>query len=203
MTKKLEELLNLPESKEIIDEEKKKAKLEAKEEQKETFREIAEFDKITAALPQVKGLGQLADTELNDVADKAVGYGMPGVTVDGQDVLSVHEVVKEAVLRARNGDGPTLIECKTLSFLGHYPTMLKLEDIRDIKENQKWRKRDPLQILETHGKDKKYITDADLELINKQVAEEIESSVEISQKTPPTSRESAFKEIYKNPFGEI
>jgi len=72
MTKKLEELLNLPESKEIIDEEKKKAKLEAKEEQKETFREIAEFDKITAALPQVKGLGQLADTELNDVADKAM-----------------------------------------------------------------------------------------------------------------------------------
>ena len=51
---------------------KKKAKLEAKEEQKETFREIAEFDKITAALPQVKGLGQLADTELNDVADKAM-----------------------------------------------------------------------------------------------------------------------------------
>ena len=140
---------------------------------------------------------------INDVADKAVGYGMPGVTVDGQDVLSVHEVVKEAVLRARNGDGPTLIECKTLSFLGHYPTMLKLEDIRDIKENQKWRKRDPLQILETHGKDKKYITDADLELINKQVTKEIESAVETAQKTPPTSRESAFKEIYKNPFGEI
>ena len=75
--------------------------------------------------------------------------------------------------------------------------------LRDIKENQKWRKRDPLQILETHGKDKKYITDADLELINKQVTEEIESAVEISQKTPPTSRESAFKEIYKKPFGEI
>ena len=72
MTQKLEELLNLPESKEIIDEAKKKAKAEAKQEQKETFREIAEFDKITSALPQVKGLGQLADTELNDVADKAM-----------------------------------------------------------------------------------------------------------------------------------
>ena len=72
MTKKLEELLNLPESKEIIDEAKNKAKEEAKLEQKETFREIAEFDKITAALPQVKGLGQLADTELNEVADKAM-----------------------------------------------------------------------------------------------------------------------------------
>ena len=72
MTKKLEELLNLPESKEIIDQDKKKAKVEAKEEQKETFREIAEFDKITAALPQVKGLGELADKELNEVAEKAM-----------------------------------------------------------------------------------------------------------------------------------
>ena len=140
---------------------------------------------------------------INDIADKAVGYGMPGVTVDGQDVLAVYDVVKEAVERARNGDGPTLIECKTLSFLGHYPTMLKLEDIRDIKENQKWRKRDPLEILEVYGEDRKYITSTDVELITKQVAKEIENAVEIAQQTPPTSRESAFKEIYKNPFGEI
>ena len=72
MTKKLEELLNLPESKEIIDAEKSKAKVDAKKEQKETFREIAEFDKIAAALPQVKGLGELADKELNEVSDKAM-----------------------------------------------------------------------------------------------------------------------------------
>ena len=72
MTKKLEELLNLPESREIIDADNNKAKLEAKREQKETFREIAEFDKITAALPQVKGLGELADKELNEVSDKSM-----------------------------------------------------------------------------------------------------------------------------------
>ena len=139
---------------------------------------------------------------INDVADKAVGYGMPGVTVDGQDVLSVYEVVKEAVQRARDGKGPTLIECKTLSFLGHYPTMLKLEDIRDIKENQKWRKRDPLEILENHGRNKKYLTDKDIKLITTHVEDEIERAVEMSQKTPPTARESAFKEVYKKPFGE-
>ena len=74
MTKKLEELLNLPDSKEIIDQEKAKAKTKEKAvvEQKEDFRDIAELDKINAALPQVKGLGELADTELNDVADKAM-----------------------------------------------------------------------------------------------------------------------------------
>ena len=76
MTKKLEELLNLPDSKEIMQEEKEKAKKEAKNhaiaEQNDTVRDIAEMDKIAAALPQVKGLGELADKELNEVAEKSM-----------------------------------------------------------------------------------------------------------------------------------
>ena len=76
MTKKLEELLNLPDSKEIVNEAKKEDKKQKKEvalvEQSETIRNIAELDKITSALPAVKGLGEMADTELNDVADKAM-----------------------------------------------------------------------------------------------------------------------------------
>ena len=76
MTKKLEELLNMPESQEIIEAEKKDSKKEAKKsaivEQEETSRNIAELDKITAALPQVKGLGEMADKELNEVSDKAM-----------------------------------------------------------------------------------------------------------------------------------
>jgi hypothetical protein len=75
MTKKLEDLLNLPESKDIVEqaeaqqEEQKRYELEEAE---KTFRDIAEFDKIEAALPAVKGLGELADKELNEVADKAM-----------------------------------------------------------------------------------------------------------------------------------
>jgi hypothetical protein len=71
MTKKLEELLNLPESQEIIKEEQSKSNDVVKAEQQEDFRDIAELDKITAALPAVKGLGELADKELNAIADKA------------------------------------------------------------------------------------------------------------------------------------
>ena len=76
MTKKLEELLNLPDSKEIVDdakikEKKNRAKI-AVIEQHDTFRDIAEFDKITAALPSVQGLGQMADDELNEIAEKAM-----------------------------------------------------------------------------------------------------------------------------------
>jgi hypothetical protein len=73
MTKKLEDLLNLPDSKELIQEEKNKEKAEAAiVEQEDTFRDIAEFDKIAAALPQVKGLGDKADQELEDIAQRAL-----------------------------------------------------------------------------------------------------------------------------------
>ena len=73
MTKKLEELLNLPDSKDLVDQDKKKSKAEtAIVEQEETFRDIAEFDKIASALPSVKGLGEKADAELNDIAQRAL-----------------------------------------------------------------------------------------------------------------------------------
>jgi len=73
MTKKLEELLNLPDSKELIEESQQESKSsKAVVEQESTLRDIAEFDKIASALPAVKGLGEMADKELNEVADKAM-----------------------------------------------------------------------------------------------------------------------------------
>ena len=71
MTKKLEDMLNLPDNKDIV-KPKKEKKQQAVVEQEETLRDIAEFDKIASALPAVKGLGQMADDELNEVADKAM-----------------------------------------------------------------------------------------------------------------------------------
>ena len=75
MTKKLEDLLNLPDAKEIIENaevQEEEQKSYSIKEQEKTFRDIAEFDKISSALPAVKGLGDLADKELNEVADKAM-----------------------------------------------------------------------------------------------------------------------------------
>ena len=74
MTKKLEELLNLPSSKEIVEETKENANKAtmALKVQDDTIRDIAEFDKIAGALPAVKGLGEMADRELNEIADKAM-----------------------------------------------------------------------------------------------------------------------------------
>ena len=72
MSKKLEELLDLPDSKEIIKQEKEKETKDVVAQQNDTLRDIAEMDKISAALPQVKGLGEMADTELQEVSDKAM-----------------------------------------------------------------------------------------------------------------------------------
>ena len=72
MTKKLEDLLNLPDSKQIVEESKKEKQDTAVQTQEETVRDIAEFDKIASALPAVKGLGEMEDKELNEVADKAM-----------------------------------------------------------------------------------------------------------------------------------
>jgi hypothetical protein len=100
MTKKLEELLNLPDSKDFIDQakdqDKKKRKETAIVEQEDVLRDIAEFDKITAALPMVKGLGELADKELNEVADKAMEAYEDlmdlGMNVEGRYAGRVFEV---------------------------------------------------------------------------------------------------------------
>lgn len=99
MTKKLEDLLNLPDSKEIIKKAEKQEKEQKRyeiEEQEKTFRDIAEFDKISAALPQVKGLGELADNELNEVANKAMQAYEDlmdlGMNVEGRYAGRVFEV---------------------------------------------------------------------------------------------------------------
>lgn len=95
MTKKLEDLLGLPDSKKIIKQEEKKEKNEVAA-REETFRDIAELDKISAALPQVKGLGELADKELNEVADKAMAAYEDlmdlGMNVEGRYAGRVFEV---------------------------------------------------------------------------------------------------------------
>ena len=61
-------------------------------------------------------------TPIDDLADRATGYGMVGLTVDGQDVEAVHEAAAAAIARARSGDGPTLLEMKTYRFRGHSRT---------------------------------------------------------------------------------
>ena len=79
-----------------------------------------------------------------DIAPRAAGFAMPGIIVDGQDVLAVYEVAKEAMGRARSGDGPTFIEAKTYRFQGHCGAVA---EHADPAECARWRKRDPIELL--------------------------------------------------------
>jgi TPP-dependent pyruvate/acetoin dehydrogenase alpha subunit len=84
-------------------------------------------------------------TSVDNIADRAVGNGMPGVIVDGQDINAVHAVTTEAVERARRGEGPTLIEAKTYRYRGHSRT--DPAAYRPAGELDAWKKRDPIALL--------------------------------------------------------
>ena len=79
---------------------------------------------------------------IQNIADRAVAYGMPGTTVDGNDVLAVYDAVKQAVERARNAYGPSLVECKTYRWEGHYRG--DPETYRSKEEVMEWRRKRPL-----------------------------------------------------------
>src|SRR5437764_1018256 len=82
---------------------------------------------------------------VKDIAERAAAYGMPGRVVDGMDVLAVREAAEKAVKRARRGDGPTLIECKTYRLCGHSRSDARGYRTRD--EEALWREKDPLLLL--------------------------------------------------------
>ena len=83
------------------------------------------------------------------IADRAAGYGFPGVRVDGNDVLAVYAVTKQAVERARAGDGPTLIEAMTYR-IGSHTTADDASRYRDDAEVASWRERDPIERLQRY-----------------------------------------------------
>src|SRR5947209_17658302 len=78
-----------------------------------------------------------------DIADRAAGYGMPGVTVDGLDIFAVYEAAGEAIARARRGEGPSLIECKTYRYHGHFEG--DTITYRTKEEEAAYHARDPIQ----------------------------------------------------------
>lgn len=119
---------------------------------------------------------------IENIADRAAGYGIPGVIVDGNDVEAVYGVVKEAVDRARSGGGPTLIEAKTMRMLGH-----AIHDGAEYVPREllaAWEKRDPLLLLETKLLDRG-ATDADeLAEIKRRCEVEVTDAIEFAEQSP-------------------
>src|SRR5438270_4711126 len=99
---------------------------------------------------------------LPDIAGRAAGYGIPGIIVDGNDVMAVHQAASAAVDRARSGGGPTLIECKTYRWRGHTERRGQA-DVRDKAEIDSWQRRDPIALHERQLRDQGELDDAGLQ----------------------------------------
>jgi TPP-dependent pyruvate/acetoin dehydrogenase alpha subunit len=131
---------------------------------------------------------------LNDVAGRANGYGFPGVVVQGNDVLAVREATLKAVERARRGDGPTMIECKTYRWSGHH-----LGDdgkYRDPEEVQSWKERCPIITFSRHLLKKKLLTEEGLKKIKAEVDREIGAAVQFAMDGPSANPDKILDDVY-------
>jgi len=129
-------------------------------------------------------------------ASKAVGYGMPGVRVDGNDILAVLQVANEAIERARAGDGPTMIEALTYRVQGHSSS----DDpsvYRDPKEPEVWEQRDPLNRMRTYLKHRGLWDEAWEKDLGERYNQEITDALAASDATPPPPVESMFDDVFE------
>ena len=132
-----------------------------------------------------------------DVAGRAAGYGIPGITVDGNDIFAVYQAAARAVERARAGEGPTLIECKTWRQRAH--TERKGQpDPRDGAVVQSWKTaaKDPITRLVAQLKAQGQLTDAGWAQIDKEVLAAIEASVKFAEASPFPKPEAALEDMY-------
>lgn len=116
-----------------------------------------------------------------NVAERASAYGMPGKIIDGQDVLAVHAAAAEAVQRARGGDGPTLLECKTYRFTGHAGAGKGQHN--NPEELKTWLERDPIALFEKKLRDDGLMTAADQDALKRQVLAEVDEAVAFAKKS--------------------
>jgi pyruvate dehydrogenase E1 component alpha subunit len=116
-------------------------------------------------------------THSKTIAQKALAYDMPGIQVDGNDVLAVYAAAKEAVDRARSGGGPSFIECVTYRMMMH-TTADDPKRYRKDEEVEEWRKRDPIARFQKYLKEKKLLTEQKIEEIETGIKGEIQSAVE-------------------------
>lgn len=135
---------------------------------------------------------------VEQVSERAAGYGMPGVTVDGQDVLAVYEAVNEAVARARRGEGPSLVETMTYRFDNH-AIGIRIENYRDPAEIEHWRtQRDPL-VLFRDALGERGVDGDELDVIDKEVEAELAEALDFARSSPAPPPEAAFTHLFTNP----
>jgi TPP-dependent pyruvate/acetoin dehydrogenase alpha subunit len=129
-----------------------------------------------------------------DIARKAQGYGMPGETVDGMDVLAVEAATRQAVEAVRRGDGPRLLEAHTYRFRAH--SMYDAELYRSKEEVELWKKRDPIMTFVGRLRDEKKLDGKGLADLETTVGAEIAEAVAFAEAGPWEPVEDLTKDVY-------
>ena len=131
---------------------------------------------------------------VENIADRAMAYGILGVAVDGNDVLAVYETARKAVERARKGEGPTLIECKTYRHKGH--SRIDPARYRPKEEVEEWLRRDPIKRLKGRLLQTNVLTEAETELFEKEALARVEEAVKFAVESPYPTPEEALEDVY-------
>lgn len=132
--------------------------------------------------------------KVKDLSERAHAYGIPGVRVDGFDVLAVYQAAVEAVERARSGKGPTLLVTESYRFEGHYAG--EPEVYRDKSEVQAYRQQDPIPRFRQYLLDDEQVEAEELDAIDRAIRQEIEAAVEFAKSSPEPDPSTAMDYIY-------
>lgn len=132
---------------------------------------------------------------ISDISDRAAAYGMPGYSIDGNDVELVYETTKAAVERARRGEGPTLIECKTWRHRGHYEG--DPDDYRTAEEKAEWMQKDPIERLAKRLIEEGICTRAELDAIASDADKLLAEAIDEAEAAPVPSVSALMADIYK------
>jgi pyruvate dehydrogenase E1 component alpha subunit len=133
-------------------------------------------------------------TSVGKNSERAKAYGIPGVYVDGENVIAVYEVAKEAVDRARRGEGPSLIEVKVYRFRGHFEGDPQL--YRSKKDLEEAKVKDPIKKLEKQLIDREIIKEEELKKMQDEIEMEIEETIEFARQSPYPEPQEALENVF-------
>ena len=137
-----------------------------------------------------------------NISDRAAAYAIPGVLVDGQDAIAMHEAVTQAVERARSGQGPSLVEGRTYRYYDHSLGLGRIvrDPYRDEAEVEEWKQRDPIDIHKKLLLDQGIATAEEIDQMVKEIEEQIEEAVAFAKESPYPEPWELFEDMYANPI---
>ncbi len=131
-----------------------------------------------------------------DVADRAPGYGMPGVVVDGMDAIAVYEAAGEAIKFARQGGGPTLLECKTYRYYDHVGVRGMGLSYRTDEEVERWRQKDPIMNFEARLAEQGVLSADAARAIHEQVEQDVQAGIAFAESSPMPDPSTITEDVY-------